>query len=106
LRDAEKHALHGRIFAALLPGGVFVNSDLIAGESEAEMEAMLAEWRGCMVGQGDDPDLWQRWLVGEDDYPATESGQIAGLEAAGFSEARTIWRQANFAVVSAVKADH
>ena len=105
LRGAEKHDLYGRTFTALVPGGVFVNSDLIAGETEAEMEAMPAEWRDYMVAQGDDPDEWRRWLVGDDDYPATESEQIAGLAAAGFVEARTIWRQANFAMVRAIKPE-
>jgi len=103
LRDVEKRALYRRVFEALIPGGVFVDSDLIVGETEAETRVMLAEWRAYMAGRGDDPDEWQEWLVGDDDYPATERERHDGLEATGFVEVRTVWKHTNFAVVSALK---
>jgi tRNA (cmo5U34)-methyltransferase len=104
LEDGAKRALFGRVIKALLPGGVFVNSDLIAGETEAETEAMLAEWRDCMRAQGDDPVELAQWLVGGDDVPSPTSGLIEWLLEAGFSDARVIWRRANFATLRAVKA--
>lgn len=103
LEDNDKQVLYGWVFEALLPGGVFVNVDLISGETEAEGEAMLAEWRSFMISQGDDPEEWEEWLVGDDDHPATERGQISWLEAAGFVEVRTIWKQALFALTGAVR---
>ncbi|MFH0917188.1 MAG: class I SAM-dependent methyltransferase [bacterium] len=104
LSDGEKRSLFGRVAEALQPGGVFVSSDLIAGETEAETEAMLAEWREHMVSQGDDPAEWTQWLVGEADLPSPARSQVEWLLQAGFDEARTIWRRANFAILRAVKA--
>lgn len=103
LRDGEKRALYRRVFQALLPGGVLVSGDLITGETEAETAVMRAEWRDYMVSRGDDPDEWEEWLVGDDDYPSTVRRQTSWLEAAGFVEVRTIWRQALFALVRAVR---
>ncbi len=104
LDDAGQEALMGRVFAALEPGGIFVNSDMIAGEDQAEASAMMEEWRGYMRGRGDDPTEWEKWLVGDDDHPATESAQLAWLRAAGFAEVQVVWRVAGFALLRAVKA--
>jgi tRNA (cmo5U34)-methyltransferase len=104
LEDGAKRALFRRVAKALLPGGVFVNSDLVVGETEAETQAMLAEWRDCMRAQGDDPAELAQWLVGGDDVPSPTSGLIEWLLEAGFFDARVIWQRANFATLRAVKA--
>ncbi len=104
LEDGEKRSLFGRVAEALLPGGVFVSSDLIAGETEAETEAMLAEWRECMRAQGDDPAEWVQWLAGGDDLPSPARRQIGWLLETGFHDAKVIWHRANFATLRAVKA--
>jgi tRNA (cmo5U34)-methyltransferase len=104
VEDGQKRALFRRVAEALLPGGVFVNSDLIVGETEAETEAMLAEWRDCMRAQGDDPAELAQWLVGEDDAPSPTPGLIEWLLEAGFLDAQVIWQRANFATLLAVKA--
>jgi len=103
LKDDEKQALYRRVFGALLPGGLFVIGDLIAGETEADKQAMRAEWQEYMISRGDDPDEWERWLVGDDDYPATEQGQLAWLEATGFIDVKTIWKRAFFALTRAAR---
>ncbi|MBN1319318.1 MAG: methyltransferase domain-containing protein [Thermoleophilia bacterium] len=103
LEDGEKQALYRRIFDALLPGGLFVIGDLIAGETEAERQTMLAGWREYMISRGDDPHEWEQWLVGDDDYPATECEQLTWLEAAGFVDVGTIWSRTFFALTRAVK---
>jgi tRNA (cmo5U34)-methyltransferase len=104
LEDGVKRALFGRVAKALLPGGIFVNSDLIVGETEAETEAMLAEWRDCMRAQGEDPAELAQWLVGEDDLPSPTRALIGWLLEAGFRDARVIWQRADFATLLAVKA--
>ncbi len=90
--------------AAPQTGGVFVNSDMIAGVDESAAVAMIDEWRRYVHSRGDDPDEWQQWLVGEDDQPATEGQQSAWLRSAGFAEVETIWKMAGFAIVRATKA--
>lgn len=103
LRDLQKERLFRRVFAALLPGGVLVNVDMIAGETEAESAALLDEWREYMRARGEDPAAWEQWLAGDDDYPATERAQTAWLAAAGFTRVHIAWRMAGFAVVRAIK---
>jgi tRNA (cmo5U34)-methyltransferase len=104
LEDGGKRALFRRVAKALLPGCIFVNSDLIAGETEAETGVMLAEWRDCMWAQGDNPGELAKWLVGEDDVPSPTPRLIEWLLEAGFRDARVIWQRASFATLHAVKA--
>lgn len=104
LEDGGKRALFSRVADALLPGGVFVDSDLIVGETEAETIAMLDEWRDCMRAQGDDPAELAQWLVGEDDVPSPTPRLIEWLLEAGFLDAQVIWQRADFATLRAVKA--
>jgi tRNA (cmo5U34)-methyltransferase len=104
LEHAGQEQLLRRVFAALRPGGVFVNSDMIAGEDAAESAAMLDDWRRSMRDRGDDPAEWEQWLVGDDDHPAPERTQLDWLRAAGFTQVETIWKVAGFAMFRAVKA--
>ena len=103
LEHAGQEQLVRRVFAALRPGGVFVNSDMIAGEDAAESAAMMDDWRRYMRGRGDDPAEWEQWLVGDDDHPAPERAQLGWLRAAGFVQVETIWKVAGFAMFRAVK---
>ena len=104
LRDEDKRSLFERLAEALLPGGVFAMSDLIAGPTEADTEAMLGEWRRYMLARGDDPAEWARWLVGEDDLPSPAQRQVEWLLEAGFADAHIVWQRANFAILRAAKA--
>jgi tRNA (cmo5U34)-methyltransferase len=104
LDDAGQERLVRGVFAVLKPGGVFVNSDMVAGGDIAESAAMMDDWRRYMRARGDDPAEWERWLVGDDDHPATEREQLGWLRSAGFSDVRTIWKHAGFAMFRAVKA--
>ena len=103
LPHAEKRALFDRVLTALAPGGVFVDSDMIAGENEAEAAAILDEWRAYMVSRGDDPAEWEEWLVGDDDFPGSAQGRLTWLREAGFADVQIIWKRANFAIIRALK---
>jgi SAM-dependent methyltransferase len=103
LRDLQKQKLFRRTFDALAPGGVLVNGDMVAGETQAESAALLDEWRRYMRARGDDPAEWEQWLTGEDDFPATERAQTTWLESVGFAGVRVTWRMAGFAMFRAVK---
>ena len=104
LEHAGQEQLVRRVFTALRPGGVFVNSDMIAGEDATEIAAMMDDWRRYMRDRGDDPAEWEQWLVGDDDHPAPERAQLSWLRAAGFTQVETIWKVAGFAMFRAVKA--
>ena len=105
LDDGGKEALFRKVFAALAPGGVFVDSDMITGGSEEADAALVAEWFAYMTARGDDPDQWAQWLVGEEDHPATVAAQLAWLEAAGFGGVQVIWKRAGFAMFRAFKSE-
>ena len=100
--EGQERLVRG-VFAALRPGGVFVDSDMIAGEDATESAAMMDDWRRYMRDRGDDPAEWEQWLVGDDDHPAPERVQVGWLRAAGFAPVETIWKVAGFAVFRAVK---
>ena len=104
LRDEDKRSLFKRLVEALLPGGVFTMSDLIAGPTEADTEDMLAEWRSYMLARGDDPAEWARWLVGDNDLPSPAQEQVEWLLEAGFAGAHIVWQRANFAILRAAKS--
>jgi tRNA (cmo5U34)-methyltransferase len=103
LDDLHKQDLFQRIFAALLRGGVLVDSDVIAGGSEAESLVMLDQWREYMRMRGDDPVEWEPLLVGEDDLPATERAHTIWLQDAGFTGVRVVWKVGCFAMFTAIK---
>jgi len=101
LEDQAKEALVGRVFTALVPGGVFVNSDMVAGACDEENAAMMVEWRRYMASRRDDPGEWVQWLVGDDDFPATEQAQLGWLRDAGFTAVQVMWKRAGFATFRA-----
>lgn len=103
LKDEDKRALFHRLAGALLPGGVFVMSDLITGGTPAETEAMLAEWRRLTRARGEDPADWEWLLEGEDDHPAPAQAQVEWLIEAGFAETRIVWQRAQFAILRGAK---
>lgn len=101
LTDEEKPALFRRVHAALLSAGLFVDCDLIRGETATEDAAMLTDWRRYMVGRGDDPTEWEEWLVGEGDHPSRVGDHAIWLREAGFDRVEVPWRQGGFAVMQA-----
>lgn len=84
LTDADKEQLYRRIFAALEPGGLFLNRDVVRLATPELTRAAEIEWCEFMRGNGEDADhffaLYQR-----EDIPATVADQLRWLDAAGFT---------------------
>lgn len=90
----EKRALYRRVFAAIKPGGVYVEADFVA-ETQAEEDAGFTE-RARLIG-----DRAGRWHV---DTPLTAENQMNLLREAGFASVRLDWRRAQTVILIASKA--
>jgi len=101
----EKAALFDRVYAALRPGGVFVNADVtLPAEEPARGQAWRA-WAAHLVASGiAEARAWahfEEW-ADEDTYFPLEA-ELGALEQAGF-RARCVWRDRVSTVVAAGKA--
>ena len=122
LERLEKQAVYRQCFAALAPGGVFLNGDEVRAAEDAAYRAELESWAAHMrrgmadgsIGEIFHPAL-HKWIernvtrFGEpkrsgDDCHETIEAQLDYLRAAEFSAVDCPWQKALWAVVRAVKA--
>jgi tRNA (cmo5U34)-methyltransferase len=103
LSDDGKRDLYRRIAAALVPDGVFIQRELILGETAEETERFHAEWREFMARNGEDAERWFSAYLAED-QPASLSANLGWLEEAGLTEVACYWQRANFAVFGGARA--
>jgi tRNA (cmo5U34)-methyltransferase len=98
LADADKRRLFARIHQALVPGGVFVNAEQVAGPTEELTAIYTATWeRNCRALGASDEELDDAHERMRHDRCADVESQLAWLRAAGFSAADCVyksWRQA------------
>ncbi|MEM6546112.1 MAG: class I SAM-dependent methyltransferase [Pseudomonadota bacterium] len=100
--DAEKQALFRRIRAALVPGGVFVNAEQVAGATAGEEARLDAEWEAAARRLGaDDGMIGPARERMAHDQCATLDEQLAWLREAGFAAAECAWQEGRFAVLIA-----
>ena len=101
LPDAEKRRLYGRAFAALAPGGVFVNADNVTSEDPAVQARDRAAWiaaiRASGLGEAELAAALERTKV---DILAPLQPQLDWLRAAGFAEVDCTYKWRQFAVFS------
>lgn len=100
LDDAGKAELARRAFAALRPGGVFVNAEQIAGATPATDRVNVERWYRQIAALGITPE--QR--VEADarmalDRPASVEAQLGWLRDAGFAAADCVFKHWRFAVL-------
>lgn len=88
-------ALHGRIFGALRPGGVFVNADVTVSKQPGTRERTYRIWAAHLVSSGiSEERAWQHfdeWALEDTYFPLEE--ELAAMRQAGF-DAECIWRDA------------
>ena len=122
LEPREKRELYARCFAALAPGGVFLNGDEYRPADDGEFLALIKEWSAHMTGaltEGRIPESFQATLdhwhkrniveFGEpkksgDDCQETIAVQVGYLREAGFARVATVWSEKLWGVVVAGKA--
>jgi tRNA (cmo5U34)-methyltransferase len=98
LADADKQRLFSRVQQALVPGGVFVNAEQVAGPTEAITAIYTATWeRDCRALGATDEELHDAYERMRHDNCADVESQLTWQRQAGFSAADCVyksWRQA------------
>lgn len=101
LPDPEKRRLYARVFAALAPGGIFVNADNVTAEDPTVQARDRAAWIGAVrasgLGEAELAAAMERTKV---DILAPLAAQLEWLRAAGFGEVDCTYKWRLFAVFS------
>ena len=104
LCDADKQRLYETIFAALNPGGLFVNADLILGASKAEEAMWQRNWRDHLAVAGfshtELAAMVERMAL---DRPAPLDDQLEWIATAGFETVACVYQNANFGVLTGTR---
>jgi len=100
---ADKQLMYGRIHAALAPGGVFVNADVVLGGNDWLAARYLERWAAWMAGNVGWDEVRTTWLpkYEAEDRPARLIDHLDWLRGAGFAGIDVLWKRDNFAVYCA-----
>jgi tRNA (cmo5U34)-methyltransferase len=101
LSAEEKRTLFDAVFDALVPGGWFVNGDVIhfdAPHLETLSDAMIKNW--VRAKGWEEEEFMERWQASDEyDDPDTLTDQLVWLLESGFDSVTSIWQYYNFAVL-------
>jgi tRNA (cmo5U34)-methyltransferase len=102
LEDDAKRDLFGRVYAALSPGGVFVNAEQVSGPTKLLDDAYRAWHERRARELGASPDEWAqaRARMAADRLAAVDQ-QLGWLSAAGFSDCDCLYKDHCLAVLFA-----
>jgi tRNA (cmo5U34)-methyltransferase len=104
LDHAAKKALFAKIFAALRPGGVFVNAEQVAGPTPALDEFYKKLWLQQVREAGATPQQIADSLYRQqDDRCASVEDQLDWMREAGFSDADCWFKDNRFAVLAGTR---
>jgi tRNA (cmo5U34)-methyltransferase len=105
LEREEKRELYRRIFASLHGGGIFVNADEVAGETEKEHLENLASWDRFLMGGPLGADGARAIMDRRDRFDRMEklSVQLEWMQAAGFTGVDAPYRKGTFVVFTGRK---
>lgn len=104
LEDDQKREILPRIFAALRPGGVFVNADHIAGPTP-ELEALYQQrWLADVRALGaSEQQIADSLFRQKEDRRAAVEPQLAWLREAGFRDVDCWYKHSSFAVLTGTR---
>ena len=106
LGDADKRALFAAVHDLLVPGGVFVNAEQVAGPTPALDADYRAVWDVQTRARGaTDADLAEAAVRMAADRCAPVDEQCAWLRAAGFVDVDCYFKAWRFAVLGGWRAD-
>lgn len=104
LSNAGKQQLFKAIFAALNPGGLFVNADLVLGDTEAQEAMWQHRWRDHLAvagfSQAELAAMFERMAA---DRPARLEAQLEWIAKAGFESVACVYQNANFSVLTGIR---
>ncbi len=105
LDDAAKRELFARVYAALAPGGMFVNAEQVAGPT-ALFDDAYHRWHEHQARElgSSDADWKQAVESMRHDRTASVERQLVWLREAGFADADCLWKDHRLAVLTARRA--
>ena len=104
LEHAAKQALFAKIFAALRPGGVFVNAEQVAGPTPALDAVYKSLWLQQVREAGATPQQIADSLYRQqDDRCASVEAQLQWMREAGFTDADCWFKDNRFAVLAGTR---
>jgi tRNA (cmo5U34)-methyltransferase len=101
--DNAKLNLYKKIYAALKPSGMFINIDVILGETEKIQNAYMEKWKAFMLKNVSAHEMETKWLSAHEsgDKPAKLSTHINMLKNCGFVYIDVIYKYYNYSVYTA-----
>ncbi len=104
LEHDEKRALFARIYAALPAGGIFINAEVILGETDEIEQRANQDWMAAAREAGaSESDLAAAIERQRHDRCATLDAQMSWLRETGFRDVAAAYRNLIFAVYSGRK---
>jgi tRNA (cmo5U34)-methyltransferase len=104
LDHAAKRSLFERIYAALRPGGAFINAEQVSGPTPALDEVYRRLWLQQVREAGASPDQIADSLYRQqDDRCASVEAQLAWMREAGFADADCWFKDNRFAVLAGTR---
>jgi tRNA (cmo5U34)-methyltransferase len=104
LTDQGEKLLFERVFEALNPEGVFINADLVKGETRSIDHVYHERWIGWIQKAGLDEEELSTDRM-QLDQPSCLSAQLQWLKEAGFIDVDCYYKYYKFSVVSGKKDD-
>jgi len=88
-----KLAFYRRLFAALVPGGVFWTADAALGATSALNDMYMEKWKEFMRRSMSEQQIEERFAKdSQEDHPAPLADHFRWLEGAGFVSPEVIWK--------------
>ncbi|MFC4449329.1 class I SAM-dependent methyltransferase [Halorussus aquaticus] len=107
LDETRKQTLFDAIYESLVPGGWFLNGDVIrfdAPHLETLSGEMIENWVRSKGWRED--DFMEEWEASDDyDDPSSLTDQLVWLRDSGFEAVTSIWQYYNFAVYGGKKSE-
>jgi tRNA (cmo5U34)-methyltransferase len=104
LEDERKRALLPHIFAALRPGGIFINADHIAGPTPELEQTYQLRWLADVRALGaTEQQIADSLFRQQEDRRTPVAEQLAWLRDAGFDNVDCWYKHSSFAVMSGTR---
>ncbi|MBI5679871.1 MAG: class I SAM-dependent methyltransferase [Methanobacterium sp.] len=103
--DEDKKDFYKKIYAALNPGGIFLNADVVLGSNDNLQILYINKWKEFMSLSVSAKEIEEKWIPAAEaeDHPAKLVDQLKWLVEIGFRDVDVIWKYYGVAVYGGFK---